>query len=123
MLGSETGLKDQVSTVLIPETNINANDTKINGVNMKRNICPVLAFETTIVYFIYFFQFCLLICTFNPFSEIIKIISVEYLRFTTELNTSTTYNTDKIFMVWIKTLFVWFQSCLMSFCSCLRYYN
>lgn len=44
MLGSETGLKDQVSTVLIPETNINANDTKINGVNMKRNIFPVLAF-------------------------------------------------------------------------------
>ena len=73
--------------------------------------------------FYIFFQFCLLICTFNPFSEIIKIISVEYLRFTTELNTSTTYNTDKIFMVWIKTLFVWFQSCLMSFCSCLRYYN
>ena len=36
--------KDQVSTVLIPETNINANDTKINGVNMKRNIFPVLAF-------------------------------------------------------------------------------
>ena len=44
VLGNETGLKDQVSTVLIPETNINANDTKMNGVNMKRNIFPVLAF-------------------------------------------------------------------------------
>jgi len=44
VLGNETGLKDQVSIVLIPETNINANDAKVIGVIMKRNIFPVLAF-------------------------------------------------------------------------------
>ena len=56
MLGSETGLKDQVSTVLIPETNINANDTKINGVKYEKKHFSSFSFLNNHSLFYIFFS-------------------------------------------------------------------